>query len=209
VSKHKGKHLIDSKRSEILSVFQVFPCTTQIALFLPKLYSLPFSLRILDIPALLRSWQKHYYWTVKIDTLLPPSLFHHQLNLSLRIHEGLPSIPRTFILSWTRALIHRVVHCHTIESNYWRSTTPALQVWLPLKKYCEHSCSFKTTESHHLYSASLICNHGPPAPVEIRWNLKANWLMDNSFSYVDCCRMDQRFEFADCAEYRCEWSRLI
>jgi hypothetical protein len=32
-----GKHFIDPKRSEILSVFQVFPCTTQIALFWPKL----------------------------------------------------------------------------------------------------------------------------------------------------------------------------
>jgi hypothetical protein len=34
VLKLKGKHFIDPKRSEILSVFQVFPCTTQIALFL-------------------------------------------------------------------------------------------------------------------------------------------------------------------------------
>jgi hypothetical protein len=37
VLKLKGKHFIDPKRSEILSVFQVFPCTTQIAVFLPKL----------------------------------------------------------------------------------------------------------------------------------------------------------------------------
>jgi hypothetical protein len=40
------KHFIDSKRSEILSVFlilKVFPCTMQIALFWPKLLpSLPF-----------------------------------------------------------------------------------------------------------------------------------------------------------------------
>jgi hypothetical protein len=34
VLKLKGKYLIDPKRSEILSVF---PCTTQIALFWPKL----------------------------------------------------------------------------------------------------------------------------------------------------------------------------
>jgi hypothetical protein len=34
VSKLKGKYFIDPKRSEILSVF---PCTTQIALFWPKL----------------------------------------------------------------------------------------------------------------------------------------------------------------------------
>jgi hypothetical protein len=53
-----GKHFIDPKSGEILSIFQVFPCTTQIALFLPSC-SLPFSLRSLDIPALLKSWQKH------------------------------------------------------------------------------------------------------------------------------------------------------
>jgi hypothetical protein len=34
VLKLKGKHFIDPKRSEILTVF---PCTTQIALFWPKL----------------------------------------------------------------------------------------------------------------------------------------------------------------------------
>jgi hypothetical protein len=32
-----GKHFIDPKSREILSIFQVFPCTTQIALFWPKL----------------------------------------------------------------------------------------------------------------------------------------------------------------------------
>jgi hypothetical protein len=32
-----GKHFIDPKMSEISSVFQVFPCTMQIALFWPKL----------------------------------------------------------------------------------------------------------------------------------------------------------------------------
>jgi hypothetical protein len=37
VLKFKGKHFIDPKRSEILSVVQVFPCTMQIALFWPKL----------------------------------------------------------------------------------------------------------------------------------------------------------------------------
>jgi hypothetical protein len=45
-----GKHFIDPKRSEIMSVFQVFPCTTQIAFFRPKLLSALF---------LLKSWQKH------------------------------------------------------------------------------------------------------------------------------------------------------
>jgi hypothetical protein len=45
------KIFIDPKSSEILTIFQVFPCTTQIALFWPKL--LPaLSLRSLDIPAL-------------------------------------------------------------------------------------------------------------------------------------------------------------
>jgi hypothetical protein len=32
-----GKHFIDPKSSEIMSIFQVFHCTTQIALFWPKL----------------------------------------------------------------------------------------------------------------------------------------------------------------------------
>jgi hypothetical protein len=32
-----GKHFIDPKSSEILSIFQVFPCLTQIALSWPKL----------------------------------------------------------------------------------------------------------------------------------------------------------------------------
>jgi hypothetical protein len=32
-----GKHFVDPKSSEILSIFQVFPYTTQIALFWPKL----------------------------------------------------------------------------------------------------------------------------------------------------------------------------
>jgi hypothetical protein len=44
VLKLMGKHFIDPKSSEILSIFQVFPCTTQIAL---------------DIPVLLKSWKKH------------------------------------------------------------------------------------------------------------------------------------------------------
>jgi hypothetical protein len=37
VLKLKGKHFIHPKRSKILSVFQVFPCTAQIAFFWPKL----------------------------------------------------------------------------------------------------------------------------------------------------------------------------
>jgi hypothetical protein len=36
VLKLVGKHFIDPKSSEVLSIFQVFPCTTQIALFWPK-----------------------------------------------------------------------------------------------------------------------------------------------------------------------------
>jgi hypothetical protein len=35
--KHMGKNFIDPKSSEIPSIFQVFPCTTQVALFWPKL----------------------------------------------------------------------------------------------------------------------------------------------------------------------------
>jgi hypothetical protein len=37
-----GKHFIDPKSSEILSIFQIFPCTTQIALFLAKTAPCPF-----------------------------------------------------------------------------------------------------------------------------------------------------------------------
>jgi hypothetical protein len=37
VLKLRGYVFIDPKSSEILSIFQVFPCTTQIALFWPKL----------------------------------------------------------------------------------------------------------------------------------------------------------------------------
>jgi hypothetical protein len=57
VLKLKGKHFIDPKRSEILSVFKIFPYTMQIALFLAKTAPL----RRLDIPALLKSWQKKMY----------------------------------------------------------------------------------------------------------------------------------------------------
>jgi hypothetical protein len=55
-----GKHFIDPKSSEILSIFQVFPCTVQIPFF-GQNGSLPVSLRSLDIPALLKYWKKHYY----------------------------------------------------------------------------------------------------------------------------------------------------
>jgi hypothetical protein len=37
-----GKYFIDHKSTEILSIFQVFPCTTQIALFLAKTAPCPF-----------------------------------------------------------------------------------------------------------------------------------------------------------------------
>jgi hypothetical protein len=43
-----GKHFIDPKSSEFLSIFQVFRCTTQIAIFWPKL-----------LPALFL--KKHWY----------------------------------------------------------------------------------------------------------------------------------------------------
>jgi hypothetical protein len=55
VLKLMGKHFIDPKSSEILSIFQVFPCMMQIALFWPKLlpalflkkpwYPCPFEIR--------------------------------------------------------------------------------------------------------------------------------------------------------------------
>jgi hypothetical protein len=76
-----GKHFIDPKSSEILSIFQVFLCTMQIALFWPKLLPALFLLRSLDIPALLNSWQKHYmitnskYFLPKFYSLL----FHGEL----------------------------------------------------------------------------------------------------------------------------------
>jgi hypothetical protein len=65
------KHFIEPKTSEILPVSLIFPilATMRNALFLPKLLSgfsltvldiLPFSPpTVLDIPALLKSWQKH------------------------------------------------------------------------------------------------------------------------------------------------------
>jgi hypothetical protein len=37
-----GKHFIDPKRSEILSVLNFFPCTTQIAIFYAKTAPCPF-----------------------------------------------------------------------------------------------------------------------------------------------------------------------
>jgi hypothetical protein len=61
VLKLMGKHFIDPKSSEILSIFQVFPCVRR-KLKLPffgQNCSLPFSLRSLVIPALLKSWMKH------------------------------------------------------------------------------------------------------------------------------------------------------
>jgi hypothetical protein len=61
-----GNNFIDPKMSEILSVIQVFPCTTQIALSCPNC-RLPFSLRSLGIPALLKSWQKHYDVQISIQ----------------------------------------------------------------------------------------------------------------------------------------------
>jgi hypothetical protein len=62
VLKLKEKHFIDPKRSEILSVFKVFHCMMQIAFLLAKNCSLLFSLRSLEIPALLKSWQKHWIY---------------------------------------------------------------------------------------------------------------------------------------------------
>jgi hypothetical protein len=53
-----GKHFIDPKSSEILSIFQVF--VRRKLPFFGQNCSLPFSLRSLDIPALLKSWKKHY-----------------------------------------------------------------------------------------------------------------------------------------------------
>jgi hypothetical protein len=45
-----GKHFIDPKRSEILFVFQVFPCTTQIACFWPKLLPALFQESLISLP---------------------------------------------------------------------------------------------------------------------------------------------------------------
>jgi hypothetical protein len=59
-----GKHFIDPKSSEILSIFQVFPCAMQIAPFLPKL------LPALDISALLKSWKKHYKYACTLNAIL-------------------------------------------------------------------------------------------------------------------------------------------
>jgi hypothetical protein len=58
-----GKHFIDPKRSEILSIFQFFLVRCKLPFF-GQNCSLPFSLRSLDIPALLKSWQKHYEYLI-------------------------------------------------------------------------------------------------------------------------------------------------
>jgi hypothetical protein len=60
-----GKHFIDPKSSEILSIFQVFPFTMQIALFWPKLLRGPkwFYDTLISLAALLKSWQKHCKYT--------------------------------------------------------------------------------------------------------------------------------------------------
>jgi hypothetical protein len=71
VLKLKGKHFIDPKSSEIC---KVFPCTTGLPFF-GQNCSLPFSLRSLDIPALLKSWQKHYKIMSRSENG-PSSLFH-------------------------------------------------------------------------------------------------------------------------------------
>jgi hypothetical protein len=70
-----GKHFIDTKRSEILSVF---PCMTQIALFGQNCF-LPFSSSSLDITALLKSWQKHYHYC---EGFLLGSPLKMQLNMA-------------------------------------------------------------------------------------------------------------------------------
>jgi hypothetical protein len=61
VLKLKGKHFIDPKMSEILSVFKVFPCTMQISLFMAKTAPCPFPEEAsISLPAPLKSWQKHH-----------------------------------------------------------------------------------------------------------------------------------------------------
>jgi hypothetical protein len=57
-----GKHFIDPKSSEIVH-FSSFSLYDANCLFLGQDCSLPFSLRSLDIPALLKSWKKHYSMT--------------------------------------------------------------------------------------------------------------------------------------------------
>jgi hypothetical protein len=60
-----GKHFIDPKSNEILSIFKVFYCMTQIAVF-DQNCSLPLSLRSLDIPALLKSEALLLCWRIKL-----------------------------------------------------------------------------------------------------------------------------------------------
>jgi hypothetical protein len=64
------KHFIDPKRSEILSVFLIFPCMTQIAPFWPKLLPALYLISLGDITALLESecmqglsfWSHYLLW---------------------------------------------------------------------------------------------------------------------------------------------------
>jgi hypothetical protein len=54
-----GKHFIDPKSGEICPFFKFFLVQRKLPFF-GQNYSLLFSLRSLDIPALLKSWKKHY-----------------------------------------------------------------------------------------------------------------------------------------------------
>jgi hypothetical protein len=75
-----GKHFIDPNSSEILSIFQVFPCTTQIALSWPKLlpafflkkpwYPCPFEILEEALYGVWKYWKilefhQHYFQALK------------------------------------------------------------------------------------------------------------------------------------------------
>jgi hypothetical protein len=71
---------------------------TQIAVLWPSC-SLPFSLRSLDIPALLKSWQKHYPCAMTAGiiillqhSLLPGGIILQGVLLLLQGHEGSMSV---------------------------------------------------------------------------------------------------------------------
>jgi hypothetical protein len=58
-----GKHFIDPKSSEFCPFFKFFLLQRKLPFF-GQNCSLPFSLRSLDIPALLKSWKKHYVHSI-------------------------------------------------------------------------------------------------------------------------------------------------
>jgi hypothetical protein len=96
-----GKHFIDPKSSEILSIFQVFPCTVQIALFWTKL-----------LPALFL--KKPWY-------PCPYEILEEALHTDMTIHwkaleENFPMVPLVF---WFTHVCGRNVFWRNVFSEFF------------------------------------------------------------------------------------------